>query len=279
MNSPETKVKSDPSPCLSIQHYGVNIQLTTHDPKLVAHVHDELMLVLPGFRQVQSEAEHHLFHRLTASGQNEVFYNSELEFITSSWNELLSKLVSKIRMVIAEFAVGYVFIHSGAVSIGDNAILLPGNSFDGKSTLTAELVRQGSAYLSDEYGILDETGCVHPVTSHLTLRHEDNTIQTGRSVKSIGGTTAETRAKVKMVVFTKYYPNAEWIPKRLSRPNGIMEIINHVIPIRRSPIFALSALGQMANSSIFFASHRGEAKYCAEKILQLFEKDALMSAG
>jgi len=41
-------------------------------------------------------------------------------------------------------------VHAGAVSFGDNVILLPGQSGNGKSSLTACLVANGYSYLTDE---------------------------------------------------------------------------------------------------------------------------------
>ena len=37
------------------------------------------------------------------------------------------------------------------------AIVIPGRTFSGKSTLVAELVRAGATYYSDEYAVEDET--------------------------------------------------------------------------------------------------------------------------
>ena len=69
---------------------------------------------------------------------------------------------SLVRILVAEWTRSLVFIHAGAVGWRGKAIVFPGNSFFGKTTLVAELVRRGAAYLSDEYAILDENGVVHP---------------------------------------------------------------------------------------------------------------------
>ncbi|GEM_PF-5718168 len=53
-----------------------------------------------------------------------------------------------------------VALHAAAVCVDDRAMLLAGPSTVGKSTLTAHLLRQGAAYLSDEAVILRQDGRV-----------------------------------------------------------------------------------------------------------------------
>ena len=53
-------------------------------------------------------------------------------------------------------------VHGGVVAHDGRAILLPGPTHAGKSTLVAELVRRGAPYFSDEYALIDADGRVHP---------------------------------------------------------------------------------------------------------------------
>src|SRR5262249_57961124 len=50
------------------------------------------------------------------------------------------------------------------------AIVVPGRSHTGKSTLVAELVRRGATYWSDEFAVLDDAGRVHPYRRPLVPR-------------------------------------------------------------------------------------------------------------
>ena len=52
--------------------------------------------------------------------------------------------------------------HAGVVGWRGRAIVIPGRSHAGKSTLVAELVRRGAVYYCDEFAVLHETGRVHP---------------------------------------------------------------------------------------------------------------------
>ncbi len=62
-------------------------------------------------------------------------------------------------------------IHAAAVSSGRGAILLPGNTGTGKSTLTAALVFSGYTYLSDEIAVINcPSGRVWPFPKPISLR-------------------------------------------------------------------------------------------------------------
>ena len=66
---------------------------------------------------------------------------------------------------VANYAPDRVFVHAGVVAWRGRALVLPGTSFAGKTTLVAELVRAGAIYYSDEYAVLDEQGRVHPYSA------------------------------------------------------------------------------------------------------------------
>ena len=94
----------------------------------------------------------------------------------ASLSRVLAVFVSRIRLTIAEFAVRRVFIHGGPVGWKGKAIVLPARSFEGKTTLVAELVKLGASYLSDEYAVVDETGFVHPFAKPLSIRASEGSL-------------------------------------------------------------------------------------------------------
>ncbi len=65
----------------------------------------------------------------------------------------------------------HFLIHAGVVAHGDQGILLAADSRHGKTTLTAELVRRGFAFLSDDVAALGRVDRrVHPFPRSLRLR-------------------------------------------------------------------------------------------------------------
>ena len=84
----------------------------------------------------------------------------------------IDALESDVQLFVAETAPHRVFVHAGVVAFGDKAIVIPGRSFAGKTSLVAALVKAGAIYYSDEYAVLDERGRVHKYTRRLGIRQK-----------------------------------------------------------------------------------------------------------
>src|SRR5215217_1450746 len=74
----------------------------------------------------------------------------------------LTMLEGQIRGQVAIRAPERTFVHAGAIEHEGRAIIFPGHSFSGKTTLTEAFVRAGATYYSDEFAVLDNDGRVHP---------------------------------------------------------------------------------------------------------------------
>ena len=61
-------------------------------------------------------------------------------------------------------------VHAGVVTWHERAVLLPGRTRSGKTTLVTELVKRGATYFSDELALLDRSGLVHPYPRSLCVR-------------------------------------------------------------------------------------------------------------
>jgi hypothetical protein len=64
---------------------------------------------------------------------------------------------------VAENARRWIFVHAGVVAWRGQAIVIPGATQSGKTSLVAALVRAGAEYFSDEYAVFDARGRVHPL--------------------------------------------------------------------------------------------------------------------
>ena len=87
-----------------------------------------------------------------------------------------------IDNTVAQRSRQMLFVHAGVVGWRGLAIVIPGRSHAGKSTLVAELVRRGAVYYSDEFAVLDETGRVHPYRRTPVLRDDERRPQELRLV-------------------------------------------------------------------------------------------------
>ncbi len=99
----------------------------------------------------------------------------------------LIQLGGHLMIHVAEYAPEFVFVHAGVVAWQGRALLLPGVSHAGKSTLVAELVRAGATYYSDEFALLDSHGRVHPFARDLRIRRPGKPDQTSVPVTHLKG--------------------------------------------------------------------------------------------
>lgn len=180
-------------------------------------------------------------------------------------------LNSAFRLEVAEFAHGRVFVHAGVVGWKGKAIVIPGTSFSGKSTLTAELVKAGAEYYSDEYAVLEADGMVGPFPRHISMRYFGGTREKDISVQELGGKEGNKPIPVGMLLFTQFSKGSQWQPEFLSPGAGIMELIPNTLTMRREPGFALKVLDLAAQRAIIVRSPRGDAKTFAKLLLEFFE--------
>jgi hypothetical protein len=178
----------------------------------------------------------------------------------------LELLDSQIRLEIGERAPDRIFIHAGVVASGDQAIVIPGKSFAGKTELTAALVRQGAVYLSDEFAVLDEEGLVHPYPKPLSIRGDD-LWQTHHDVESLGGTAGDRALPVGLIVVTSYRADAVWQPRRVSAGEGAMALLANAVPARERPAECMRAISRAARDAVILQGDRGEADAVASELL------------
>ena len=186
--------------------------------------------------------------------------------------DALDALESHMQLYVAEMASNRLFLHAGVAGWGGRAIVLPGRSFAGKSTLVRELVRAGATYYSDEYAVLDAQGLVHPFTRPLGIRVEGF----GRRkypVETLGGTSGTYPIPVGFVLLCRYRARARWRPRRLSQGMAVLELLDQTVPARRKPEVALDILAQLAGKVPVFTAERGEAGTAVPRILRLMDTE------
>jgi hypothetical protein len=228
-----------------------------------------LPTVLPFCHQEipETTADHRFTLVSNKSGRDTLYENGVIESMRLPRAEVLSRLESRIRLTVAEYAVDHVFIHAGVVVVKGKAIMLPGRSYSGKSTLTSELVKLGATYYSDEYAVLTVEGTVIPFLKPLTLRvgldeREIYPVDLQRLASSAAS------VPVGRVIFTKFEDGARFAPVELSKANGVLELIKDSISIQRNPAFTFDVLSKMSQDTTFSQGIRGDAKTAAATIFE-----------
>lgn len=181
---------------------------------------------------------------------------------------VLDKLEVDLRQLVALASPNRVFVHAGAVGWNGRAILIPGRSVSGKSTLVAEFVRRRATYYSDEYAVIDRRGRVHPYAKPVSMRDFPGARPVDVPVSAFGGVAGTEPLPVGAVVVTGYRRGARFRPQRLSAGAGALELLQHSVAARYRPQRILPALGAATAGATVLRGPRGEAAEAAERILE-----------
>ena len=182
---------------------------------------------------------------------------------------LLDRMEADLHLYVAERATRRIFVHAGVVGWEGRAIVLPGRTFTGKTTLVAELLRLGATYYSDEYAVLDAKGRVHPFPRPLSIRGDDPSVRAARRApEAFDAEVGRTPLPVGLVALTRYRPEARWKPRRLSDGKGVMALLENTVPARRRPKASLATLRLVVAGAPVLKGARGEARATAEALLR-----------
>lgn len=189
---------------------------------------------------------------------------------THDFDDLLDIFESDLQLYVAVSARRRVFVHAGVVGWRGRAVIVPGRSFTGKTTLIAELVRAGATYYSDEYAVLDARGRVHPYARPLGVRAgETGGRQSKLAVEALGGRRGEKPLRPGLVVLSEYRMGARWRPRTITAGRGLLALVANTVAVRSRPKAALAALEQVASGSRIVRGARGEAAEVAASILEM----------
>lgn len=261
---------------LSFTAYGVRVGVRVNDAQFMRQLQEYFP---PGWKPASSLMVERLYSLILKDGETRrgvrafnLLYGDITKLArTTNADEVLETFESDLQLHVAEAARRKVFVHAGVVGWRGRAVLIPGRSFSGKTSLVAELVRAGATYYSDEYAVLDLRGRVHPYPKPLQIREDKTARQKKYSVETFGGQAGIKPLPVGLIVVSRYQPGARWRPRTLSAGRGTLELLAHTVSARRQPETALTALQRVAARAPVLKSLRGEASHTAELILQYLD--------
>lgn len=221
----------------------------------------------PGFKTIEP-SPHNAVFVLERDGDGYRVGRADEHGHAPSLEVALELLKTGVRTHVAVNAPDLIFVHAGVVGHRGRAIVIPGPSGAGKTTLTAALVRAGAAYYSDEFAVLDADGRVHPYAKPLSIRGDAGDFQTDRPVHAFGGKPGEAALAVGLVVITNYEPGARWRPRRLTSGEAVLAMLSHALPARARPDQTIAAITRAASGAVTIESHRGESDDLAAQLLE-----------
>lgn len=175
------------------------------------------------------------------------------------------QLSSEIELQCAARAPAVVVVHAGSVSVGGRALLLPGRSLAGKSTLTSALVDQGAGYLSDEYALLTPAGRVLPYPRSIRLRQEQTAVR--RLLPTEPTPVAADGMTMGGVADLRWSPESGWSVTELSRGEAVLALLANAVAAQLAPERCLQATSAAVASSWALRGTRGAASEAAGHLL------------
>jgi hypothetical protein len=262
---------------LTFRSFGVRFGVRSDDPRALERIEQYLP---PGARAASPGVVERLYS-LRLGGDRDggarrglrrfnLLYANHVRIArTCDPEELFERFESDLQLAVAEAARRKVFVHAGVVGWKGKAILVPGRSFTGKTTLTAELVRAGATYYSDEFAVLDSEGRVHPYAKPLSVREGGTRRQRKVSVEELGGSSATKPLPVGLVVVSEFREGTRgWHPRALTLGHGSLALLANTIPARSRPAEVLETLERVVRGATVLRGARGEAVEAARKILE-----------
>lgn len=253
--------------------YGRRIGVRVNDPQLLPRIES---LLPPGWKRSPSPIVGRLYS-VFVGGESpraglrrlHLAYANTLRVArTADLEAALEAFESDLRLYIAERARRRVFVHAGVVAWRGRAIVIPGRSFSGKSSLVAALVRAGATYYSDEYAVFDARGRVHPFPAPLSLRGAEGERPTRHPAESLGGRPGTRPLPVGLVAVSEYRRGARWRPRRLTPGQGVLTLLANTVPARERPAAALAVLQRVVVAAPVLKGPRGEASEVADALLE-----------
>jgi hypothetical protein len=265
---------------ITLTAYGVRVGVRVNKPEALERVAE---CFPPGWKQSSVKTVERLYSLLVGGeGPRPGMRRFSMVYVGSAriarsldLEDVFRAFESELHLYVAEMTQRRVFVHAGVVGWHGKAILIPGRSYSGKTTLVAELVRAGATYYSDEFAVLDSNGMVHPFARPLAIREEGEFRSTKHSVESIGGRKGVRPLPVGMVLVSKYKAGAKWRPHQLSAGQGALALMDNTVSIRRQPERAFETVERVVTNAQVFKGVRGEAK---DIVTPLLERVGALSA-
>jgi Rps23 Pro-64 3,4-dihydroxylase Tpa1-like proline 4-hydroxylase len=184
-------------------------------------------------------------------------------------NEVLGKLRSAIDEAVALNSSAGLFIHAGVVGWRGRAIVIPGRSMTGKSTLVAALVRRGATYYSDEFAVLDREGRVHPYARMPVFRSAPDREPDGHP--EIAREAGRAPLPVSLIVSTTHREGATWRPRVLRGARAVLPLIDNTLLARMQPEQTVHLAAKLAPTAVTLEGVRPDADVAAARILEFLD--------
>ncbi|WP_436796307.1 hypothetical protein [Actinospongicola halichondriae] len=174
------------------------------------------------------------------------------------------RIESDLALFAATHIASAVAVHAGLVRIGDRALLLPGPSRAGKSSLCMAAHRAGADVLSDEFALVDpSTGLVRGWRRPVRIRAGT------AGLERHDVTVEHAPVGVAAIALLAYEPDSDpsWSP--IAASGAVLGVLANTVCARTRPDASLDAALALARTAVAVAGTRGEGDVVVGELLAL----------
>jgi hypothetical protein len=261
---------------MCFEAFGVTVGVRVNKPRILGMLDDRFP---PGFRQQKVQNVKRLYSLYVDQAErrrgvrrfHSVYSDTQVLLRSENETDLYEAFERDVDSFIAETSTTRFFVHAGVVGWKGRAIVIPGRSYSGKSTLVAEFLRAGATYYSDEFAVFDRKGHVHPFSRPLGIRVEGaEQRQTRKTADEFGSKAGNTPLPVGLVIVTEYRKLTAWRPRPISPGRGVLKLLANAFSTRVSPARALRILTKAGEGAHILVGGRGEAREVVNSVQQKF---------
>ena len=161
-------------------------------------------------------------------------------------------------------------VHAGTVLWGERALLLPGGTHAGKSSLVAELLRRGATYFSDEYALIDADGLVYPYPRPLLVRN-GRPEQVPMLPSECNASVGESPVPVGWIFSLQYLSGCVWNVAPITQSEAVLTLLRNTPHILAESPEMVQVFERAVAGATSYAGRRNEAADAVDQILRLVD--------
>ncbi len=200
-------------------------EVEANEPEAIA----KLEHARSGYHQAEVDLEPSLRFRLIKGVREnwEVWKNGRFLLDWSSLDEALLEVLDKIEWDLVLHNNHLLIIHGAVLETPEGAVLFPGKSHSGKTTIVRHLSQEADrVLLTDEYAVLHEDGTLTPINRVSRIR-DNNRVRTLDWEAPI---ISKKKLSASSVIFSNYdkdLSGVHWSP--ITSGLGALELINNIV--------------------------------------------------
>ncbi len=172
---------------------------------------------------------------------------------------------------LATYTRGYLFVHAGCVSWRERAIVIPGRSHAGKTTLTRALLEAGATYYSDDYAVIDPTGAIHPFPRMLRVRPDPPGPSERVDPVINNWPVGHGPIRAAVVAALTYDAGTGWNVESLTRGMGALSLLDNTVAARERPQDALRLMSTVMVGATAIKGTRDAAAASAQRLIAMVD--------